>query len=77
MPFDVFHEAVEKSLGRPVYTHEFAHPELLMEGLIGQRKAPTFQDIVNLIPVAWQSNSEAYDDVLERENMEIIEEQGG
>lgn len=23
MPFSVFHEAVEKSLGRPVYTHEF------------------------------------------------------
>ena len=22
-PFDVFHEAVEKSLGRPVFTHEF------------------------------------------------------
>ena len=26
MPFDVFHEAVEKVLGRPVYTHEFATP---------------------------------------------------
>jgi hypothetical protein len=23
-PFDVFHEAVEKTLGRPVFTHEFA-----------------------------------------------------
>jgi hypothetical protein len=24
MPFDVFHEAVEKTLGRSVFTHEFA-----------------------------------------------------
>lgn len=23
MPFDVFHEAVEKTLNRPVFTHEF------------------------------------------------------
>jgi hypothetical protein len=23
MPFEKFHEAVEKSLGRPVFTHEF------------------------------------------------------
>lgn len=24
MPFSVFHEAVEKTVGRPVFTHEFA-----------------------------------------------------
>ena len=24
VPFEVFHEAVEKSLGRPIWTHEFA-----------------------------------------------------
>jgi len=24
MPFDVFHEAVEKTVGHPVFTHEFA-----------------------------------------------------
>ena len=23
MPFSVFHEAVEKTIGRPVFTHEF------------------------------------------------------
>lgn len=28
MPFDDFHEAVEKVLGYPVFTHEFAFPEL-------------------------------------------------
>lgn len=30
MPFDVFHEAIEKTLGRPVFTHEFG---LNLEGL--------------------------------------------
>jgi len=23
MPFEIFHEAIEKTLGRPVFTHEF------------------------------------------------------
>jgi len=50
MPFSVFHEAVEKALGRPVFTHEFARPDLLMEELIGLKEAPTFQDIVDLLP---------------------------
>ena len=31
MPFDVFHEAVEKTLGRPVFTHEFADSEALAD----------------------------------------------
>lgn len=30
MPFDKFHEAIEKTLGRPVFTHEFG---LNREGL--------------------------------------------
>jgi len=46
MPFSV----VEKALGRPVFTHEFARPDLLMEELIGLKEAPTFQDIVDLLP---------------------------
>ena len=29
MPFDIFHSAIEKELGRPVFTHEFA----LLDGL--------------------------------------------
>ncbi len=52
MPFDVFHEAVEKSLRRLVYTHEFG---LNLDGLrrellhIGPK--PTLKEIVELIPV--------------------------
>jgi len=51
MPFDVFHEAVEKALGRPVFTHEFG---LNWDGLIaemkGEQAAPTLEEIINLIP---------------------------
>ena len=34
VPFDKVHEAVEVMLKRPVFTHEFAHPEHLMEELL-------------------------------------------
>ncbi len=52
MPFGVFHEAVEKSLGRPVWTHEFGSAGLdgLKKEFLGVRPAPTFQEIVELIP---------------------------
>jgi hypothetical protein len=51
MPFEVFHEAVEKTLGRPVYTHEFglARKELISE-LLGDRQAPTLKEMMQLIP---------------------------
>lgn len=51
MPFEVFHAAVEKTLGRPVFTHEFG---LNREGLIAELHkdipAPTFDQILALIP---------------------------
>lgn len=50
MPFDVFHEAVEKTLGRPVWTHEFANQKSLQKELEGLKKAPTFDEIMNLLP---------------------------
>ena len=49
MPFSVFHEAVEKTLGRSVWTHEFASDGLKKE-LLGDRPAPTMGEIMNLIP---------------------------
>ena len=30
MPFDVFQEAVQHTLGRPVFTHEFANRDFLI-----------------------------------------------
>lgn len=51
MPFSIFHEAVEKTLGRPVWTHEFG---LNLEGLqrefLGEQSAPTMAEIVAMIP---------------------------
>jgi hypothetical protein len=50
-PFDVFHEAVEKSLGRPVFTHEFGlnYQGICME-FLGEKESPTMDEILNLIP---------------------------
>lgn len=51
MPFDVFHEAIEKALGRSVWTHEFAlNRDGLKEELLGEAEGPTMADIFNLIP---------------------------
>lgn len=52
MPFPVFHEALEAALGRPVWTHELGlNAEGLKKELLGTGPAPTFEDIINLIPV--------------------------
>lgn len=51
MPFSVFHEAMEKTLGRGVYTHEFGmNYEGLKKELLGEKAAPTLEEIINLIP---------------------------
>ena len=51
MPFGVFHEAVEMALGRSVWTHEFG---LALDGLkrelMGEKPAPSFDEILALIP---------------------------
>lgn len=49
MPFSVFHGAMEATLGRPIFTHEFAYEDLKKE-FLGEKKAPTFKEIINLIP---------------------------
>jgi hypothetical protein len=38
MPFDLFHEALEKTLGRSVWTHEFADQKGLQDEYEGKRK---------------------------------------
>lgn len=50
MPFGVFQQAVEETLGRSVWTHEFAAWEKLVAELFGERPAPSFQEILDLIP---------------------------
>lgn len=50
MPFDVFHGAIEKVLNRPVYTHEFAFIDNIRKEYLGDKPAPTLEEIVELIP---------------------------
>lgn len=51
MPFDVFHEAIEKTLGRPVYTHKFGmNRDGLMAELFEGKEPPTLQEIIEMIP---------------------------
>lgn len=51
MPFNVFHEAIEKTLNRPVFTHEFGlSRERLYNEVFGSRKRPELQDILKSIP---------------------------
>jgi hypothetical protein len=50
MPFDLFHEAMEKVLDRPVWTHEFAFAEQLQAEFLKEKPAPSFQEILELIP---------------------------
>ena len=49
MPFDIFHEAAEKALGRSVWTHEFIDLKRLLEELDGQRPRATMSGIMNLL----------------------------
>lgn len=51
MPFDIFHAAIEKALGRPVWTHEFGlNHDGLKKELLGEKPMPTMQQILELIP---------------------------
>lgn len=51
MPFEKFHEAVEKTLGRPVYTHEFGFNwEGIYRELLEGGPAPTMEEIIGMLP---------------------------
>lgn len=50
VPWSVFRDSINNVLGRGVYTHEFAFPELLIEEYEGKRAKPTIDEIINLIP---------------------------
>jgi hypothetical protein len=45
IPWDDFHRSTEALMGRPVYTHEFAYPDELLEELKSGKKA-TLDDIL-------------------------------
>ena len=50
VPFSLFHESIEKALGRPVFTHEFMFADSLRKELYGEKEPPTFEEICALIP---------------------------
>lgn len=51
VPFSKFHEAIEKVLDRPVYTHEFGlNYNGIVKEYLGEKEKPTFEEIINLIP---------------------------
>ena len=50
VPFSRFHEAIEKVLGRPVWTHEFAFSDSLVAEFEGRTDKATFADVLNKIP---------------------------
>ena len=47
MPFDLFQEAVENTLQRPVWMHEFADPDSLKKEFEGKIKTPNIQNIID------------------------------
>jgi hypothetical protein len=52
MDFGDFQEATEQVLGRSVWTHEFADGDSLRKEFLGDKKPPTFQEIMEMIPEA-------------------------
>jgi hypothetical protein len=51
MPFSIFHEAIEKVLGRFVYPHELdLNYESIVKEFLGECEKPSIEDIINLIP---------------------------
>ena len=50
MPFSIYQEAVEKVLGRPVWTHEFAKPDRLRQEFEKKRPPPTMEEVIAMLP---------------------------
>lgn len=50
MDFHRFHVALGHVLGRSVYTHEMANWDAIVDEYEGERTAPTFEEIINMIP---------------------------
>ena len=51
MDFSRFHQAMEKVLNRPVYSHEFGlNYDGLVKEFLGEKSEPTIDEIINMIP---------------------------
>lgn len=50
MPFDIFVEAVERALGRPVKVGEFLASSRLLAELTGERQPPNLDELLSMLP---------------------------
>lgn len=50
MDFSHFQKCVQDVLGRSVFTHEFGFRDDLVKEYLGEKEAPSFEEIINLIP---------------------------
>jgi hypothetical protein len=50
MPLNVFYKAITEVLGRPIYSHEFAFRDVIVEEYLGVRPIPTLQEVLDLAP---------------------------
>ena len=51
MPFSVLHEALEKTIGRPVYTHEFGiNWQGLYDEVFNEGESPSLKEIIEMLP---------------------------
>jgi hypothetical protein len=51
LPFAIFHEALETTLGRDVMLHEFGfNVDGLIHELLGEADPPTIEEILDLVP---------------------------
>ncbi len=51
VPFGTFHKAVEQTLGRSVFTHEFGlNRDGILAELQGKGEAPSFEEIIAMLP---------------------------
>lgn len=52
MGWTAFHGAAQEVLGRSVWSHEFAKPDALQAEFLGEKAAPTLDEIMDIIPEA-------------------------
>ena len=51
LPFAIFHRALEETLGRPIWIHEFGlNLEALVQEFLDERDPPTLKEIFDLVP---------------------------
>lgn len=50
MPFDVFVEAVERALGRPVTVGEYLSSQRLLAELTGEQRTPDMAELLDMLP---------------------------